>query len=255
MFKSYKFSTLKQVSASLIPFSSKVTAFVFSSYIYPSFSFSFFAKRSASIYKLADSILPPEIINGVLASSINTESTSSIITKLDNEAGYSVYTAGAATSVPWSGVTNAPTKVSQFTNDAGYLTSVPAQTWKSITGKPSVYPPSQHNHPSSNINTLTGYSKPTTTSAIVTSDSLNAALGKLEFALDNKVNTSQLDNYLPLSGGTVTGTLKLRSSFYSKLILDNTDGDNKYQFIEFMQQGTSYGKLGTMGDDLKQKLH
>ena len=49
-------------------------------------------------------------------------------TKLDNEAGYSVYTAGAATSVPWSGVTNAPTKVSQFTNDAGYLTSVPAQT-------------------------------------------------------------------------------------------------------------------------------
>lgn len=172
-------------------------------------------------------------------------------TKLDNEAGYSVYTVGAATSVPWSGVTNAPTKVSQFTNDAGYLTSVPAQTWKSITGKPSVYPPSQHNHPSSNINTLTGYSKPTTTSAIVTSDSLNAALGKLEFALDNKVNTSQLDNYLPLSGGTVTGTLKLRSSFDSKLILDNTDGDNKYQFIEFMQQGTSYGKLGTMGDDLK----
>lgn len=172
-------------------------------------------------------------------------------TKLDNEAGYSVYTAGAATSVPWSGVTNAPTKVSQFTNDAGYLTSVPAQTWKSITGKPSVYPPSQHNHPSSNINTLTGYSKPTTTSAIVTSDSLNAALGKLEFALDNKVNTSQLDNYLPLSGGTVTGTLKLRSSFDSKLILDNTDGNNKYQFIEFMQQGTSYGKLGTMGDDLK----
>ena len=170
-------------------------------------------------------------------------------TKLDNEAGYSVYTAGAATSVPWSGVTNAPTKVSQFTNDAGYLTSVPAQTWKSITGKPSVYPPSQHNHPSSNINTLTGYSKPTTTSAIVTSDSLNTALGKLEFALDNKVNTSQLNNYLPLSGGTVTGTLKLRSSFDSKLILDNTDGDNKYQFIEFMQQGTSYGKLGTMGDD------
>ena len=173
-------------------------------------------------------------------------------TKLDNEAGYSVYTAGAATSVPWSGVTNAPTKVSQFTNDAGYLTSVPAQTWKSITEKPSVYPPSQHNHPSSNINTLTGYSKPTTTSAIVISDSLNTALGKLEFALDNKVNTSKLDNYLPLSGGTVAGTLKLRSSFDSKLILDNTDGDDKYQFIEFMQQGTSYGRLGTMGnDDLK----
>ena len=170
-------------------------------------------------------------------------------TKLNNEAGYSVYIAGAATSVPWSGVTNAPRKVSQFTNDAGYLTSVPAQTWQSITGKPSVYPPSQHNHSSSDINTLTGYVKPTTTSAIIKADSLNTAIGKLEFALDNKVNTSQLNNYLPLSGGTVTGTLKLRSSFDSKLILDNTDEDNKYQFIEFMQQGTSYGKLGTMGND------
>lgn len=29
-------------------------------------------------------------------------------TKLDSEAGYSIYTAGAATSVPWSGVTNKP---------------------------------------------------------------------------------------------------------------------------------------------------
>lgn len=47
------------------------------------------------------------------------------------------FTAGAATSVPWSGVTGAPTKLSQFNNDAGYLTSVPAQTWESITGKPT----------------------------------------------------------------------------------------------------------------------
>ena len=38
--------------------------------------------------------------------------------KLSSEAGYSVYTAGTATSVPWSGV----------------------------TGKPSSYPPSSHNH-------------------------------------------------------------------------------------------------------------
>lgn len=47
------------------------------------------------------------------------------------------FTAGSATSLPWSGVTNAPTKLSQFSNDAGYLTSVPAQTWASITGKPT----------------------------------------------------------------------------------------------------------------------
>jgi hypothetical protein len=52
-------------------------------------------------------------------------------------AKFKVFTAGAATSVPWSGVTNAPTKLSQFSNDVGYLTSVPAQTWENITGKPT----------------------------------------------------------------------------------------------------------------------
>lgn len=60
-----------------------------------------------------------------------SESASTFDTK------FKVFTAGAATSVPWSGVTNAPTKLSQFSNDAGYLTSVPAQTWASITGKPT----------------------------------------------------------------------------------------------------------------------
>lgn len=60
-----------------------------------------------------------------------SESASTFPTK------FKVFTAGAATSVPWSGVTNAPTKLSQFNNDAGYLTSVPAQTWGSITGKPT----------------------------------------------------------------------------------------------------------------------
>lgn len=60
-----------------------------------------------------------------------SESASTFATK------FKVFTAGAATSVPWSGVTNAPTKLSQFTNDAGFLTSVPAQSWTSITGKPT----------------------------------------------------------------------------------------------------------------------
>ena len=60
-----------------------------------------------------------------------SESASTFATK------FKEFTAGSATSVPWSGVTNAPTKLSQFSNDAGYLTSVPAQTWASITGKPT----------------------------------------------------------------------------------------------------------------------
>lgn len=46
---------------------------------------------------------------------------------------FRVFTAGTATSVPWSGVTNAPTKLSQFTNDSGFLTSVPAAS-TTVTG-------------------------------------------------------------------------------------------------------------------------
>lgn len=45
------------------------------------------------------------------------------INNLNNENGYKVYTAGAATSVPWSGVTNKPTKLSEFTNDSGFITN------------------------------------------------------------------------------------------------------------------------------------
>lgn len=51
--------------------------------------------------------------------------------------------------------------------------------------------PLAHNHESSDINKMTGYSKPSGTSAINASDTLNAAIGKLEKALDGK-GTSNL---------------------------------------------------------------
>jgi len=67
---------------------------------------------------------------------------------------------GYLTSVPaqsWSSITGKPTSLSQFTNDlgnyGGFLTSVPAQTWASITGKPSTFAPSSHTH---SINEVTG---------------------------------------------------------------------------------------------------
>ena len=50
----------------------------------------------------------------------------------------------------------------------------------------SVYAKTSHNHNSGQITAMTGYAKPTSTSAISTSDSLNAAIGKLEKALDGK---------------------------------------------------------------------
>lgn len=48
--------------------------------------------------------------------------------KLNAEAGYEVYTAGTATSVPWSGITGKPTALSAFTNDSGYMKTTEADT-------------------------------------------------------------------------------------------------------------------------------
>lgn len=88
-----------------------------------------------------------------------SESASTFATK------FKVFTAGAATSVPWSGVTGAPTKLSQFTNDSGFAT------------------------------------------------------------------TTQLENYLPLKGGTLTGPLTIPETYgalstpLGNLLCKSSDGD------------------------------
>ena len=60
-----------------------------------------------------------------------------------------------------------------------------------ISDFPTSMTPTAHNQASNTINAMTGYSKPSSTSAIKTTDTLNAAIGKLEKALDSK-GTSNL---------------------------------------------------------------
>lgn len=69
-----------------------------------------------------------------------------------------------------------------------------------------------HEHNSSQITSMSSYSKPTTTSAIATGDSLNVAIGKLERALDSKQSSGNyaLSNhdhdtrYLSITGNAVS---------------------------------------------------
>ena len=61
--------------------------------------------------------------------------------------------------------------------------------WTNISNKPSEYTPSSHTHSSSNITSMSGYTKASSVSAISTSDTLNNAIGKLEKYIEN-VNTS-----------------------------------------------------------------
>ena len=63
-------------------------------------------------------------------------------------------------------------------------------TKSQISDFPSSMTPTSHNQASSTINAMTGYSKPTETSAITSSDTLNSAIGKLEKAMDGKSSTS-----------------------------------------------------------------
>lgn len=105
-------------------------------------------------------------------------------TKLTSEDGYTVYTAGSATSVPWSGVTGKPSTFTPSTHThtksqiTDFPTSMPASdvyawakaaskpsySWSEITSKPSTFTPASHTHA-----------------------------------------------YIPLSGGTITGSI-IRSS-------------------------------------------
>lgn len=128
-----------------------------------------------------------------------SESASTFATK------FKVFTAGAATSVPWSGVTNAPTKLSQFTNDSGFTTnkgtvtsvamSVP--TGLSISGSPITASGTLA------LSYTSGYSIPTTAKQT----NWDTAYGWGNHASAGYAKTTQLNSYLPLSGGTLSGKL------------------------------------------------
>lgn len=80
---------------------------------------------------------------------------------------------------------------------------------------------SSHNQAADTINLMTGYSKPATTGAISSTDTLNDAIGKLETALDGKASTS---------GGTVSGPVEIYPN-----------GVSDYTQLRITQNGVYYG--------------
>lgn len=150
-------------------------------------------------------------------------------TKLNAEAGYTVYTAGTATEVPWSGVTGKPSTFTpaSHTHTKAQITDFPASlknptaltislngtsqgaydgsaaksinvtpasigtyTQSEIDTKVNAKANASHNHASNAITAMTGYAKASAVSAIAVGDSLNAAIGKLEKSLDGKAASS-----------------------------------------------------------------
>jgi hypothetical protein len=161
--------------------------------------------------------------------------------QLSNDSGY-------LTSVSWSTVSNkptfasvatsgsytdlsdkptVPTKTSQLSNDSGYLTSV---SWSAVTGKPTF----------ANVATTGNYSDlvgtptvPTKTSQLsndsgyLTGVSWGTVTGKPEFAnvattgSYNDLSDTPSLNFLPLTGGVVTGTTTFGGVNVSSINISN----------------------------------
>lgn len=107
------------------------------------------------------------------------------------ETKFKEFTVGSAASVPWSGITDMPSSFtpSEHTHTADEIISGTLD----IARIPSLG--------SNKITSLPSYVKASTASAISASDSLNVALGKLEYKIDN--------NTIPVASDTVLGGIKL----------------------------------------------
>lgn len=117
--------------------------------------------------------------------------------KLNSEAGYTVYTAGSATSVPWSGVTGKPTTFTPSSHTHPYLSAL------SVSGKTITYTKGDGTTGTiTTQDTWRGIQNNLTSTS--TTDSLSAAQGKILKGL--------VDEKLSLSGGTMTGNISYKGS-------------------------------------------
>ena len=109
----------------------------------------------------------------------------------------------------------------------------------------TAYAASSHNQASSTINAMTGYSKPSSTGAIAATDSLNAAIGKIETALDGKqASGTYLTPSSTLDATKLSGTIP--SECYTTYIHPTTSGSKHIpsggssgQFLGWSADGTA----------------
>ena len=138
-----------------------------------------------------------------------------------------------------------PTKVSQLSNDNGYISEV---EWSAVLNKPSAFTPASHSQASNTINALTGYAKATAVSAIANTDTLNEALGKLEKALDGKqasgsyltTNGTAAKATADADGNTITATY-IKDVSYSGQTVTVTKGDGTSS--AFNTKDTTYSNM------------
>lgn len=151
-------------------------------------------------------------------------------TKLSTEAGWEPYSAGTATSVPWSGVTGKPSTFTPTTHNhtISQISDFPANwDWSKISNKPTSYTPSSHTQA---YTTLTG-STTTANQAIVSNGTANG--WTLKTLGSNAFNSTAIPtNYAGSSsaGGAATSANKVNTNLVLKVNSGTTEGTNQYTF-------------------------
>ena len=168
------------------------------------------------------------------------------VSDLTNDSGYTT-NKGTITGIKMngaskgtSGVVDLGTVLTEHQDISGKSNVGHKHTKSEITDFPTSMTPTAHNQASNTINAMTGYSKPTSTSAISASDTLNTAIGKLEKALDSKGSSSFSGSYNDLSdkptiptvgngtitikqGGTSKGTFTMNQSVNATIELTDNN--------------------------------
>lgn len=151
-------------------------------------------------------------------------------TKLSTEAGWEPYSAGTATSVPWSGVTGKPSTFTpaDHTHPKSQITDFPTTwSWNNISDKPSSYTPSSHTQ---SYTTLTG-STTTANQAIVSNGTANG--WTLKTLGNNAFNSTAIPTTYAGSssaGGAATSANKVNTNLVLKVNSGTTEGTNLYTF-------------------------
>ena len=124
-----------------------------------------------------------------------------------------------------------PTNLSQLNNDKGFVTGSVSGNTVTINGVSTTW-----------TNTWRGIQNNLTSSS--TSDSLSANQGRiLKSLVDGKANSSHTHNYLPLSGGTLTGDLLFSNSGTTFRQIKGTCGDNDFWRIGGGATGSNAGYM------------
>ena len=124
-----------------------------------------------------------------------------------------------------------PTKLSQLTNDKGFVTGSVSGNTVTINGASTTW-----------TNTWRPIQDNLTSTS--TSESLSANQGRvLKGLVDGKANSSHTHNYLPLSGGTLTGDLLFSNSGTAFRQIRGTCGDNDFWRIGGGATGNNAGYM------------